>query len=98
MKNVFPWLLVIILAGSLFFVFHQGQQKESRIVELEKQRSELATLQAEVQELRQAEASAKEAARNNEANVEILRLRNEVTRLKKESTASTARTMHAEEL
>ena len=98
MKTIFPWLLAILLAGSLFFVFQNGREKEARLAELQKQVGELTTLQAEVEELRQSQISSNELARLRSEAAQVLKLRNENTQLKRENATFNARKLRAEEL
>ncbi len=85
MKTFFPWLLVILFAGSLFFVFQKGHEKDEQIAALQKQAAEIATLRAELQELREFQASPAEIERLKKENLQVFQLRNQVSQLQKDA-------------
>ncbi len=87
MKTILPWVVVCLLAGTLYFAFSAMEEKKKEVIQLRQQMAELATLRTEVEKLKQVQISSAEVARLRKENVELLQLRNQVSQLKKENAS-----------
>lgn len=81
MKAIIPWLLVVLSAGGAVFFYNGNQTKTAEVATLQAQLQELDALRTEVEELKKNQVAPDELARLKESKDELLRLRNQVRQL-----------------
>ena len=96
MKTILPWAVALLAIGGALFLFKASQSKSTELARLQAEVQELETLRAEVVELKARQVSADELTQLRKDKEDLLRLRNEVGRLRAESQQLTKQAQSAQ--
>src|SRR5688572_30073860 len=83
MKNTLPWILTLVFAGAAFLLYSGSSKKEQELAKLRSDSQELATVRAQLEELKQSTVDPNEIERLRKENEEIFKLRGQVTQLQR---------------
>ena len=95
-KTIFPWLLVLIVLAGAGFLFVNGKNKEIELARLRAENSELPELRAAVTEANKAAQNSSEPL-NTKEREELVRLRNEVSQLRRDKLKTAAQLKQVQE-
>ncbi len=85
MKTILPWIVAVLAIAGAGFLFNSNQSKSAELTKLQTAVQELETLRAEVAELKTQQVPPAEVAQLRKDKEDLLRLRNEVGKLRNES-------------
>ncbi len=85
MKTILPWIVAVLAIAGAGFLFNSNQSKSAELTKLQTAVQELETLRAEVAELKTLQVPPAEVAQLRKDKEDLLRLRNEVGKLRNES-------------
>jgi len=85
MKAILPWLVTVLALGGLGVVWSGNNSKSAELAKLKAEVQELETLRTEIAELKTQQVAPAEVAQLRKDKEDLLRLRNEVGRLRNES-------------
>jgi hypothetical protein len=85
MKSAVPWILIVALLGGGFFLYSANKDKDAQIAKLTQDTADVDGLRKENDELKKQSVTPDEVARLRKDNEEVLKLRNEVQRLRGEN-------------
>jgi len=85
MKTILPWVIAVLAIGATVILFRSSQSKSLELVRLQAETQELEALRAEIAELKTQQVPAAEITQLRKDKEDLLRLRNEVGRLRNES-------------
>ncbi|MEO6184598.1 MAG: hypothetical protein ABIP71_16145 [Verrucomicrobiota bacterium] len=88
-KNAIPWILALIVLAAAGFLFVSGKNKETELVRLRSENSELPVLRTATEEAQRA-AQNSEQPLNTKEREELIRLRNEVGQLRRDKLQTMA--------
>lgn len=84
MKTILPWILAVLAIGGAAYLFKSNQAKSTELAKLQSVAQEAESLRAEIAELKSQQVPPAEIAQLRKDKEDLLRLRNEVTRLRNE--------------
>ena len=85
MKTILPWVVAVLAIGAAAFLFKSNQSKSAELQKVTAEVQEVETLRAEVAELKTQQVPAAEITQLRKDKEDLLRLRNEVSKLRNES-------------
>lgn len=84
MKTILPWLVAVLALGGACFFYSSNQSKSTELAKLQAEVQDMETLRTEVAELKTQQVPAAEIAQLRKDKEDLLRLRNEVSQLRNE--------------
>ena len=85
MKAILPWLIAVLALGGLGVLWSGNNSKSAELAKLKAELQEVEVLRAEVADLRSQQVAPAEIAQLRKDKEDLLRLRNEIGRLRNES-------------